>query len=1537
MFPSRDISGIKKLPENLLRFNLAFSVLCLLFITTKAGQFTTSDFSNVSDSSNVLIRPSDAVIGPKDTIAVAMLKDEIITGNTVDSSYAVDLVVSVGDTFCYFWSEFDGALHHVMRREVELTEFGYTMLAQQTVFQNFTLLAEYLHASRGTARNAYISSFYDSLFQRVASDTDSLIYSAKPNNSISHVRNDTFCIVFKESNSKLQMRKVKMTGGNLAFVDGAIPDKTIGTNAMGPPGNFSNNSIAVDSSGNLFVTATRGASASQKNLDYILTNTEYDINDGGTIANSISLNTGGDVKYDDAPVVSYADKKFAAVYWTSAGIFLHDATVSGNPPAVTASNNIPVIAGNSFRAPTLATNGKKLVIIWKNLATQRLEGKLLTINNGALSAVPGQTEVYSDPATTVGDHGPELNAVMNSKGDIAIAWKQNKNAVGAIWTERGVVYSNAEMTSAVESVTVIPNDSLVFLPGSIDTTLNKGAVTCSLQVGPTTNTSSGWTSWLTLGSAADLMQNTKGTDKYFRFKTTFTRHATDSIKSPILSGVTINWNIKPRIQTIDSIKVNGSILSGVSGFGDSIDIISHSDTVDCYFTVYDGDPEDTSFVSVPWDVQPDLAKDTASGAVNRPMSIRLLPKTVWDTVYNCSFIGNDNHLWSANSKNLIVRARKAVPVITTVTYDGLTISDSAAVNIVIGKLSTVNVTLERYNIVAWNMISYRFITDNFDTSFTTASQLSFRPAEDDNTMQIITSDQFGAADTFFLFFKFPKYTTDSLTNSGYFNTKKKLSDSLSYVIGADLTDTLYLPILNTGNDTLKLDSIFFRGSTLAWLKLGVPQPGGIVYFDSLTSSQNISTVRILPDSIKNIVFTINLQSLSGDGVVYDTVRVFTNDPVYPVDTIRIVMEYNDIPTIAAMEFDYVAGKPYWLSKRKRGKRGYVFPPHAKIKFTFSEPMDSGSATGSFMAYSIFDSATTGSIDTIHYTQSWRGNDTLLLSPNYSTASTYFNGLRPPTGLYIPTDSIGLIIKPNLTDRATTPSGPNVIDFHNDYVSDTTDTLINLRVDSINFTLDSISPKNLATAIKTDAPIVLSFSSPVYPGTIDTATYNNRNLYIYTRYNSYNDSLRQVIFDSVYITGNKVTYVPGKRFFYGDSVYCIYKGIGARDTLGYSVDLNKDGIPAGLFDSVSTADDYTWVFHVEDILNDSVFPDSAANNVSINTPISLTFSAPLFPGTIDTTLTGNRSLTVTSRYSEGDTLGFDSVMIGTNTATFYLSRRLFYSDSVACEFNGLVTQDTSFFSIDLAGDTIYSTGKKRFWFFNIEELSLESVSPDSAGNAGVRDPVTMTFSGPISPMVFDTTSDADSNRSIALLSRYSGGKRLHLRNISFSADSSTVTILPDKAYYSYDSVFCQFAGFLKNYSYNSNVGLIPNDTSEVINTYSWYFLTGKDGFYTFPNPYKPGSNKRHEQFGGIMFKNLHAITATRGNVTHVQIKVFNINTHPVFESGTISFQEGSATDRPEWFWNTRNNRGSLIASGVYFYAIYDLRGKVLLKGKLLIVR
>ena len=1527
------------------------SVVAIFLLATAAdsGQFATSGFGNLSDSSHLLLSGSTAAIAVRETLFIDVFPQQPLT-QTGNTSYSAEVLAVGLNTFAFCWAEDDGASNNVFARNVLLTENGADTTARARIFINQSQVS-HLNASLGTSADSYLTAIGLAnsvpVFREMRSVT---VQDCMANNSICHFGADTFYVVYKVSNSEVDMRRVRLAGDMVEFADDDISlvQRVFRSRTSSPGGNFTNLSVAADSNGNILVLMTRGATNEAKVLEYKLTDSDFTSRDSGTVAGGVSFNTADNAVYTDAPLVSYARDMFAATHWNSSGVYLDKLDCSAIPVAVDASNT--VVGGDSYQFSTLATNGEVLVLAWENTSAGRIEGKSFEISGTSILPVPSATNVFSSTSASIDLLRQDLNIAVDAAGSVALAWTQNDSAMCVVWAEKGIRHSTAFVVSEVESVAVVPGDSVLFLAGSVDQQLNGGGVSVTLQTGPSASSFAEWGSWSDVTSASDLAQNAKGTDRYFRIRTDMTRPL-DSIVSPLLRSVTVNWNAKPSIDSLFSVSINGIRVRGTASpdssfFGDTLDVIAEQDTVALGFSVHDGDAGDNSdsvFAAATWPVDPERACDTLSGSVEMQGTIGLSPRTVWDTVYTVALEANDAGSWVADPDTVYIRARKAAPVITSVTYDGALVADGDSVSVVLGQPVVIAAAIERQQIVAWNPIEYRLATKRpgLDTA-TSVSDFVLSPSLLDSSVIIVVSDAFGAADSLEFHLTYPRFEVDSVTNPGYVPARDTLAGRVSFIVGAQDADTVILPIMNTGNESLAIDSIFFSGGSVGWLRLGVPEDGAVAYYDSLTSTGNIARIALAADSTAELVFVFDAAGLRGDGVLRDTIYVFVSDPAHPVDTIPVLLEYNDLPTIIGVSFDF-APRPYWLSKRRAvlADGDYVFPPHAAVDIQFSEAMDSGSATGGIYAYSVLEEAARGEVDTIDFAQTWKNDSTVRLRPVYRSASIHFSGIFPDSGFFIPTDSVAIVVSSRLTDRATTPSGPNYLDLDGDFVIDLgSDTAIHARVDSIRFTLESVSPQDGQEASSID-PIVLTFSAPVWPGTIDPSLSGNRSLVITSKYLSSIDSSRQLEFSSIRTSGNQVTFVPGKRFFSGDSVFVHYFGGTARDTLGYPVDMDGDGIPISLFDPSSAADDYSWAFQVAHISCDSVGPADAATGVSINTSVELTFSDAIPPGTVDTSRTNNRTLVVTSRYSEGTRIDFDSVSVAGNKAEFFLDRRLFYSDSVHCHFMGLSTADTALFAVDPGSSGFLYTRMEREWYFVAEELSIVSVSPDSAATgAGTRTPISMTFSGPISPMIFDTTLDADSNVSFRVHTGYTGDAAMPIRQISFSGDSTTVTFHAQGAFFSQDSVICEFTGFAGTYSYVRLRSFLPVDTANAFGSYTWYFRTGAASFYTYPNPFKPGSNRRHKDLGGIWFKNLHVL---RTGLSDVLVKVYDINTHPVFDSHQagyeIHFEEGNPDNTPIWFWDTRNTKGNPLASGIYLYAICDRnrRDRILKKGKILLVR
>jgi len=904
--------------------------------------------------------------------------------------------------------------------------------------------------------------------------------------------------------------------------------------------------------------------------------------------------------------------------------------------------------------------------------------------------------------------------------------------------------------------------------------------------------------------------------------------------------------------------------------------------------------------------------------------------------------GSNTVLFSATDPDTAVQSSALLvvnhtPEIVDLQLNGVSASDGDSVRVVLGSPMMVAVSVDDSDMFYWDTMSYHYSTHRID-SVKAVGSMTFVPTLQDSSVQIVVGDIFGASDTITVYLKHPWFAVDSASNPGYFAAKDTLAGYLSLLVGNPARDTVLAPLRNTGNDTMSITSLHFAGSDQRWFALGVQQGASVVLFDSLPASTAILPIRLAPGEQTVLRLYLNCVNLSGDGYVSDTLVVGTNDPAHPFDTVVVRLEHNDLPRIVQVSFDFKTDQPYWMAKSaaNRTYQPYRFPPHARVKISFSEPIDSASVHGAVQAYSILDSAVRGSVSPITLTPSWNTALTqVTFAPRYTQPNLAFGGLLPTAGFFIPTDSVAFVVSSNITDRATTASGPNGLDVNLDHVRDTNrDTLVALRVDSVTYDLVQVSPDSGATEVGIATPIILTFNAPLFPGTIDTAKVANRSLVMVSRFHP----TQQISFRSIDVQGATVTFRPARPFFFADSVYCLYQSFTGRDERGYPIDLNGDGIPATLFDSTATGDNKRWAFATENNVRSAVSPAPGDTGVSPTTPVILTFSSAVYPGTIDTSLTNNRSLSLRSRASGGQPIDFDSVVVRSNQVRFYPGVRLYWNDSVGCRFGGLSTGDTAAFSV--AG--FVSTVDTIAWHFSVKTIRLVSVTPDSASvGSDVHASVTLRFSERMYPGTFDTDS-LILNRSLSLVSTYSAGTPMPLRRITMSADSTRVTVYPDSVLFGKDSITCTFAGFPMAFRYDGSVDPYTVG-SDRFAAYQWYFVTRDVGFYTYPNPYKPGVDSRHcgnpDAPCGIVFRNLHVLGKGRSRL--MQIRILSMKGFPIYDTHKADADIVASDPRfslsPQWKWDTRNQSGELVSSGLYFYVIADEKHSVLTKGKLLIVR
>ncbi|MCX7726452.1 MAG: hypothetical protein N2053_06355 [Chitinispirillaceae bacterium] len=1024
-------------------------------------------------------------------------------------------------------------------------------------------------------------------------------------------------------------------------------------------------------------------------------------------------------------------------------------------------------------------------------------------------------------------------------------------------------------------------------------------------------------------SDREKLRNIPSVNPFFQFKIGINRHTEnfiDSLTTPEIVAAEIRWNTKPSIIEIDSLKINNLTYQNIK-FKDTILITSRIDTASLFIKAYDYDSLDSSIFVISgvtpstiknlsdknyfygtvsflpflqtnktflctlqvkdldeWYSIPDILyfrtlnkipelsirlavnkgfdkvdtltikKDTlliiqGEGSINLFCAVSDLndPENVKgfivtkngsksqkvDTVAqgkNFSFIlradsiaPTDTFFMSIIGKDIdtiIPLHIKVVinhrPIIEKIISNAQTLYENDTLKAVIGDTTLLQVFVNDPDCQFFDTLKYSILTyKKSDSIFTNYNNTSLKAIfePEDSTFAIIVSDKFSRIDTFLLYLAYPWYDTTSSFNPQYTSSKILLAKGSSLIDGSDKVDTFFIPIVNSGRNVLNLTGCNFISNSKEWLSVIVDFDGNkkILNSGNYTFTNNIT---LKPSSSIRIAFLLSAKQLSGDSLLREKFVLFTDDPKHRADTFTITLEHNDLPKIISIVPDFITNMPYRALLKSKN---YFFPPHATISITFSEPIDSTSGVKGIKIYSINDTKQTGVLEAIPLRYSWFQNYTLLkVSPCYVKPSIYFN-LLPPCGLFIPTDSLLVKISDNIHDRASTPSGPNNLDINLDNIRNSgLDTSIALKVDSITFTVISVTPTP-SSVISKKPTITLNFSAPIYAASIDTSLTRNRILTVISKYNN-NSPLP---FERIESDSVKVSFTIGRELFYNDTLICLYKSRYIRDKLGFATDNNKDGIDATIFDTSSEDDDLVWGYKVKTI---------------------------------------------------------------------------------------------SVISVEPLADSL---------------------------NKKDRPEIKITFDDKITSNVFDRDTSIR-NKSFLVISR---NAPISFSDIWLSPDSTTIILTPRSLFFSGDSVFCKFTGFTYNHSYNRIIN-IPENGDSVFCTYEWSFISPKTGFYTYPNPYKPGRDPRHCRKGGpcgIWFKNLHTLCDT---LTEVIISIYSLNTHPIFDSrkAGVKIRFGKETQQPpQWLWDTKNNRGELVGSGIYLYAIYKVDGSPIKKGKLIILR
>lgn len=1516
LFVNRNLK-LKKLKEF-----LAALIIFSAGFTVYGAKQVFDDFSVLNDSSKIAFTTSGSFfLNDQYYQLVKVYGDTISNSSTISS--CPDVVSLSNDIFQFVYVANPGKA--LFKSTVRLTSSGVNFdNFPQKIYNTDHSNTSFLHATKGNngVTISYVqNSAYAALLTVENGSTRLKIDSSSVYDYVAssqcHFSGDTFLIANSIDANELRLRKIHSLNQNISI----IADVEIEKDTVANRRHLTNCAVGYDNNDLILVVWSRGPPTSPRLLYYKFFNRALISSATGTLDSVICDSSF--YHYDDVIVRSYGQGKFVVVFWNSSGVSMCKLSFNGT---TVEKNYSRIFTKSGLKHCTAALNNNTMAIVVNgdldgdNRAG--IEGEIFDFNNGTLSN--GKRLRFSDTSSAtakiIDQNSTAINCALDDKGNIAVTWRDSAMVQGCIFANRGVKYQQGYWVSQIQSFSDSANDSIRIYPVEVfksNWNQNNWFLQDSIRFGNTVAqcNSAPWRSF-----SSDTILTTS---RFFQLQLTLNRKAgRDSLLTPLIDSAVTRWNVKPRFRNIDSIRTGSSTVNTVT-FGDTIHLLSRNDTARVFLSVYDSDKSDTIKVRGSGPVE-STTKTVTGGPVYKT-SIKVLPIAKTDTVAICNYSAYDAKNWYASPVNLKIKTRNSIPELSSaiIFKDGtdtlrlpssqtvvlqqndsidiiysvsdtndpvsckaylsrlangqftvmdsvtgsitksyrLKAADIAPVDTLIIRITgkdvdtsvhlfariiinhspvirycridtdtfyqgdTVRVALQKENIISvvvndtdcffWDSLIFRFKVRNQQQTINSKSvetQYSYTPWRSDSTMKIIVSDKFGKSDSISFFIKFPWLEDDTSVNDSYRNALNQLSIGPSLVIGSGVGDTLRLPFLNSGNDSMYFTGIEFKNESRKWLSVSIIQDNGYAVFTS-ENCNSFKPVSLMPDSTMWLAFQFNATQMQGDGLISDTLVLHTSDPSHPRIIVPVKMEYNDLPRIISVNPWFPSDIPYSGLAKKRIYKPYWFPPHASFSISFSEPVDSLSAIKGIKVYSILDSMFTGKAQMIDLHYLWSQNYTKVdIRPSYKNRSPGFNVL-PPDGLFIPTDSLALVISTELTDRANTPGGPNRLDYNTDFRRDTTgDTTFNMKVDSITFSLLSVTPAPADTSIGTRPEITLLFNAPVYAASVDTSRKNNSSLLVYSKFNNG----APLDFDSISIDSCKVSFRISRFLFFGDSLWCRFRDKSIRDMMGFPSDNNDDGIAVSLFDTTSTQDDVSWSYKVRNVHIISVTPDNGKKIKDVSSAIKIVFSDSLPDGVIDMSLDNNKSLYVKSRFSD-DGISF--------------------------------------------------------------------------------------------------------------------------KNIEMASDHRSITFQPDVKFFSNDSIYCAFTGFTKNYLY-SNVSNIASG-NDAIEARSWHFFTGDIGFYTYPNPYKPGKNRQHcSERGpcGIWFKNLHVL---KKDITDVKVRIFSINAHPVFDSekagARIHFDVTEDKRKPEWLWDTRNQAGELVGSGLYFYVIYDLQGSVLIKGKVIIVR
>lgn len=197
-----------------------------------------------------------------------------------------------------------------------------------------------------------------------------------------------------------------------------------------------------------------------------------------------------------------------------------------------------------------------------------------------------------------------------------------------------------------------------------------------------------------------------------------------------------------------------------------------------------------------------------------------------------------------------------------------------------------------------------------------------------------------------------------------------------------------------------------------------------------------------------------------------------------------------------------------------------------------------------------------------------------------------------------------------------------------------------------------------------------------------------------------------------------------------------------------------------------------------------------------------------------------------------------------------------------------------------------------------------------------------------------------NASFRITSLHTQGRELNFAALQLVADDTVLIIKMREKAGAYDTVTLTLSGSISDTDGNTLDGDGDGFPAYLyraepgVDDYSLTFATGRAGFYVFPNPFR-FDNERHRQKGAVTFKNLNSLAGWKAEKT-LSIRIHDMTGDLVW-SDAQSSSTANRRGRVMVDWDLRNTQGTRVATGVYLYSITDEADRLLMKGKVAVIR